>query len=352
MIPHSSPTISLADRDRILEPLKSRRLASGALVEKFEESFSSYIGLRYGIATQSGSSALHLALLSLNIGKGDEIIIPSYVCTAVLNAVMYTGAMPCLVDIDSGDFNICPGEIKKKLNRRTKAVIVPHMFGTGADMNALLNLGVPLIEDGALSLGATFRGRKLGSFGRFSVFSFYATKMITTGEGGMILTDSKLLADKVKDWRNYDRKRHYRTRYNYKMNEIQASLGLSQLSRLEEFIRKRRRIAGLYDKALFSNREVILPRPLRDRDHVYYRYTIRIKGAGRYIKRIISRGIECKSPVFKPLHRYLHLRDADFPHTSQAAKAAVSIPIYPSLSMEKAKFIAATVSRIVRKGVI
>ena len=278
------------------------------------------------------------------------MIIPSYVCTAVLNDVMYTGATPRLVDIDLRDFNICPDEVKKKLKRRTKAVIVPHMFGTGADLDALLNLEVPLIEDVALSLGATFRGRRLGSFGRLSVFSFYATKMITTGEGGMLLTDSKLLAEKVRDWREYDRKRDYRLRYNYKMNEIQASLGLSQLSRLEEFIQRRRRIADLYNSAL-SDRKVILPRPREGRDHVYYRYTIRTKGATRkYLKELISRDIECKSPVFKPLHRYLHLRDADFPRTSQAAGRAISLPIYPSLSREKSKYIAATVKGILPPG--
>jgi len=350
MIPHSSPTIGSADRNRLLEPLKSNRLASGVLVEEFEERFSRYIGLRYAIATQSGSSALHLALLSLNIGKGDEVIIPSYVCTAVLNAVMYTGATPRLVDIDLRDFNICPDEVKKKLNRRTKAVIVPHMFGTGADMDSLVSLKVPLIEDVALSLGATFRGRRLGSFGRVSVFSFYATKMITTGEGGMVVTDSKLLAEKVRNWREYDRKRHYRIRYNYKMNEIQASLGLSQLSRLEEFIKRRRRIADLYSRTI-SDRKIVLPRPLEGRDHVYYRYTIRTKGAiKKYLKELISRDIECKSPVFRPLHRYLHLREADFPHTSQAAGRVISLPIYPSLSREKSKYIAAAVKGIFPRG--
>ncbi len=350
MIPHSSPTLNSVDRNRIFELFKSNQLASGALVERFERVFSRYIGLKHGIATQSGSSALHLALLSLNLGKRDEVILPSYVCTAVLNAVMYTGATPCLVDIAPQSFNICPEEVKKKMSRRTKAVIVPHMFGTGADMDALLSLEVPLIEDGALSLGATFQGRKLGSFGRLSIFSFYATKMITSGEGGIVLTDSKLLADRIRDRREYDQKRRYRIRYSYKMGEIQASLGLSQLSRLDEFIKKRKRIAALYSKA-FLGQKVILPHPSKGRDHVYYRYTIRVKGAKEYLEKIISRGIECKPPVFKPLHRYLHLRNADFPYTSQVAKSAISIPIYPSLSMEKAKFIAATINSILQRGV-
>ena len=220
-------------------------MVQGKKVLEFEAKVSRYLGVKAGVAVNSGTSALHLALLALNIGPGDEVMVPSFVCSALLNAVSYTGASARIVDVKADDFNISPVEVKKKLNKKVKAIIVPHMFGYPADLKELLSFGVPVIEDCAQSIGADYRGRKAGSFGVLSICSFYATKVMTTGEGGMVLSNQTKILDRIRDLRQYDHALNFQTRYNYKMTDFQAALGLSQLQRLPEFIKRRKQIAQI-----------------------------------------------------------------------------------------------------------
>jgi perosamine synthetase len=329
IIPHSRPLITESDLEAVASALKSGQLSKGAEVEKFERTLAELIGQKKAATTSSGTAALHLALLALDIKEKDEVIIPSFVCSAVLNAVNYTGANPVIVDIEPLTYNISVDAVKRAISPKTKAIIVPHMFGCPAEMDELSGLDIPIIEDCAQAIGATFKGHIVGSFGLLSVFSFYATKVLACGEGGMILSDSEDLISKIKDLREYDNKDDYRLRYNYKMTDIQASLGLSQLSSLEKFIAKRKEIASLYFEE-FKNCDFSLPAWKKGKEHIYYRFVIKTKDdTSGYLEKFQQKGIMCRRPVYKPLH--LYLKQAGFPNSSEAWQKAFSIPLYPSL---------------------
>ena len=328
MIPHSRPTIGTEEAQEAARVIESGQLAQGMEVEQFEEEFARRIGVRHATAVSSGTAALHLALLSMEIGPGDEVIIPSYVCAALLNAVHHAGAEPVLADIDPVTYNLDPGDVRARLTARTKAVIAPHLFGLPADLDGLLSLGVPIIEDCAQSVGGMWQGEAVGSFGDAAVFSFYATKVLTTGEGGMIVSDSQGLIDRARDLRAYDELDAYRSRYNYKMTDIQAAMGRVQLGRLSGLIGRRREIAAAYREALDGYGYQLPPAVP---EHIYYRYVIGLRmDVGHLIERAYKEGIKCARPVFAPLHRLLGL--AGYPWTEAAWRRSLSVPIYPSLS--------------------
>jgi perosamine synthetase len=337
MIKHSKPTLSLNELASLKRVLKSANLARNGTVKELESNFAKFIGKRFSLATNSGTSALHLSLLSLNLSRGEEIIIPSFVCTALLNAINYAGAKPVICDIDRYNFNLDFIQVKKHITKRTKAIILPHMFGLPAGVDESLKLNIPIIEDCAQVVGASFKGRKIGSFGLISMFSFYATKVITTGQGGMLLTNSAKIFNQAKDLIEDVERDDYKLRYNYNMTDIQAALGLAQLKRINTFIRRRKEIAQYYNQ-MFYKYDIITPLDLPE--HIYYRYIIRIKTPiEKFIKRLKEKGIEAKLPVFKPLHRYLGLEKRLFPATEEVYKSAVSLPIYPSLTEEEVRLI-------------
>ena len=184
IIPHSKPSLGLKEVAALMRVMQSGQIAQGTAVDVFEKELAQITGVKGAVAVSSGTAALHLGLLALGIGKGDEVLLPSYVCTALLNAIHYTHATPRLVDIHPDSFNIDASMVKKSLSKRSKAIIVPHLFGLPADLDDLLAMGVPVIEDCAHALGMSYHGKTVGGFGVFSFASFYATKLITTGEGG------------------------------------------------------------------------------------------------------------------------------------------------------------------------
>jgi len=212
-ISHSKTFVSQEDAAAVAKQVASGRHATGQQTRNFETEISKLVNTSYAKATTSGTTALHLSLQALGVGQGNEVIIPSYVCQAVLNAVNYTGASPVLVDIDQDfadiGFNISAGTIKKHLNENTKAIIVPHMFGTPANLDEILELEVPIIEDCAMSLGASYKGQPTGSIGALGIFSFFATKVISTGHGGMVATSSSELKEKLDDLTTYDQRDDY-----------------------------------------------------------------------------------------------------------------------------------------------
>jgi dTDP-4-amino-4,6-dideoxygalactose transaminase len=340
IIPHSKPTITPSDSHAVARIVTSGMIAQGECVAAFERAVARYIDVKDGVATSSGTAALHLALLALGVGKGDNVLIPTYVCTALLNAVKYTGATPRLVDVNWCDGNISAREAKKRLTKRTKAIIVPYVFGMIANLPELKKLGVPIIEDLAQSIGARFNGRRVGTFGDLAICSFYATKMMTTGEGGMVLSNKPALLAKVRDLRDYDNKSSFALRFNYKMTDFQAALGIEQVKKLNSFIKRRREIARLYDNG-FKELNVELPRRREGRQAVYFRYVIKVPGrAAGIIKKLKTQGIHVAAPVFKPLHSYLGLKGC--PVADKLMKHAISLPIYPSLTNKKVKKIIAT----------
>jgi dTDP-4-amino-4,6-dideoxygalactose transaminase len=329
-IPHSRPTLGDDEAQAVAAVVRSGQIAEGKAVARFEETFAKKMGVQQAVAVSSGTAALHLTLLAMGVGPDDEVIIPSYVCVALLHAVAYVGAKPVLADIDPQTYNIDPGDVQKRITSRTKAIIVPHMFGLAADLDGLLNLDVPIIEDCAQAVGGGYRNKPLGTFGEAAIFSFYVTKMIATGEGGMVIAKSPDLLDRVRDLKTYDEKKADRMRYNYKMTDMQAALGEVQLGRLDDFITRRQNIAHKYRQA-FESFAVKLPAD--HGGHIYYRFAIGLDTDCRpVIQRLGQQGIGCARPVFMPIHRHLDIDG--YPQTDQAWKTTLSIPIYPLLEAD------------------
>ena len=342
LIPHSKPTLGNKEIEAVSEVIASGHIAQGQTVSLFEQSVAQEIGVKGAVACSSGTAALHLTLLAMDIGAGDEVIFPSYVCSALLNAVQYVKATPVLAEVDPLTHNIDPGDVKKRLSSITKAIIVPHLFGLAADLSALTSFDMPVVEDCAQAVGARYKGRRIGAFGHAAILSFYATKVMTTGEGGMVISNSRDLLDRVRDLREYDHKKSSAVRYNYKMTDMQAAMGLCQLEQLPNFVRRRKKVAREYYRA-FEKLPVDLP--LRDEDHIYYRYIIGLKEDVKpKIDALKGKGIMCAKPVYMPTHRYLKL--SGYPVTEKIWKGSLSIPIYPSLKEEDIRRVVYEVSNL------
>lgn len=330
VIPHSKPTLDESDVFSVSEVIRSGLIVQGEAVEKFEKRVAKFIGVDGAVATNTGTSALHLSLLAIGIKKGDDVAMPGFVCTALLNAVKYVGAHPILVDIDPETYNIDIRDLKKRIKKSTKAIILPHQFGLPADIDEIMSLGIPVIEDCAQAIGAVYKGEKVGSFGLLSCFSFYATKVLSTGEGGMVASDSKNLLKKIRDLRDYDNKKNYTVCYNYKMTDIQAAMGIAQLKKLNSFLLQRVNIAKRYSSELQAFCNVPSVR-YKDRKHIFFRFPIQIQGSVSNALNFFSeRGVTCARPVFKPIHKYLQING--FPNTDTVWNNTISIPIYPSLT--------------------
>jgi dTDP-4-amino-4,6-dideoxygalactose transaminase len=327
-IPHSRPTLGQEEVRAVAEVIKSGHIAEGEAVWRFEKVFAQKIGVEDAVAVSSGTAALHLALLAMGIGPEHEVIIPSYVCSALLHAVKYVGAQPVPAEIDPLTYNIDPDDVKRRITTRTKAIIVPHMFGLTADLDELLKLAIPIIEDCAQAVGGTYHQKPLGTFGDAAIFSFYATKMMATGEGGMVTSQSPGILARIRDLKTYDGKVADRVRYNYKMTDVQAATGQIQLARLEGFIEQRRKIARLYVKRLKS---LNIKLPVETAEHIYYRFVIGLEtDCDGFIQKLAQKAVGCARPVFLPIHR--HLKKDGYPITDKIWQTSLSIPIYPSLS--------------------
>jgi len=347
MIPHSRPALDQEEELAVAAILRSGQVVQGEETQRFEEALASVIGVGGAVAVSSGTAALHLALLALEIGEGDEVVIPSFACPALLNAIRYVRATPVLVDINRETFNIDVRDIERRLTGKTRAIIVPHMFGLPADIDDITALGVPVIEDCAQSLGSRYRGAPTGSFGVLSVFSFYATKVICTGEGGMIAANDPQLINKIRDLRDYDEKEDGRLRYNYKLTDLQAALGVVQLRKLPALIGRRRAIACQYDE-FFRRYGLSQPACPPDREPIYYRYVTRTERLKELLDAGEVDGIAYRRPVFKPLHHYLGL--TGYPETDAAFRSSVSIPLYPALRDGEVHTILQHLQSVLREG--
>ena len=329
-IPHSRPTLGSEEIQAATAVMESRHIAEGRVVKEFENEFARRLGVGHAVATSSGTAALHLSLLAMGIGSGDEVIMPSFVCTALLNAVGYVGATPVITDIDPLTYNIDPVDVKRRLTDRTRAIVVPHLFGLPADLESLLALNVPIIEDCAQAVGGSFNDKPLGTLGDVGIFSFYATKMMACGEGGMVVSNSEKISARISDLKSYDEKDNYEIRYNYKMTDIQAAIGLVQFNRLDTFIRQRRHIAQRYLKGLSLPG---LKLPSLDPAHIYFRFVIGLGyDSQAAIRDLNNQGIGCSRPIHTPLHHCLDI--SGYPATDKAWETSLSIPVYPSLTDE------------------
>lgn len=345
-IPHSRPTLGEEDRQAIAEVVASGFIAQGEKVAAFEREVAAMVGVAGGVATSSGTAALVLALRTLGVGGGDEVLIPTYVCTALLHAVRTVGASPRLVDADPASFNMDPDAAQRARSPRAKALVVVHSFGLPAELDALRGLGLPVVEDAVQALGAAYRDRPVGSLGDVAVLSFYATKLITTGEGGMLLSNDARVLATGRDLREYDQKEDDRPRFNYKMTDLQGALGLAQLKRLPRFLHRRRALAARYGVAL-AGLPVALPPAPADRTAAHYRYVVRpSRPAAPYLGALEARGVLARRPVFRCLHRYLGLDG--FPGADEAWDRAVSLPLYPSLTDAEAERVVSAAREVFR----
>jgi dTDP-4-amino-4,6-dideoxygalactose transaminase len=300
---------------------------------------AAYVGLQGGVAVCSGTVGLELALRALGVGHGDNVIVPSYVCSAPWLAIQRVGAQARLVDIEPDTYNLDPHKVRKARTSRTRAIIVPHLFGLPADLTALQALNIPLIEDCAQTLGAVEQGRAVGTVGALMVCSFYATKLLCTGEGGMVLSNDPLLLERLRSYREYDQAPSLNAQAsNYKMTDLQAAIGLEQLNRFGTFLERRASLAAVYRDAL-PTQLFTLPAVPAGRSHAYYRFVVRMpKGIQAsedlpsFLSRIEHRGVQCRKPVFRPLHRYLDLHE--FPVSDEVDQTAISLPIHPSMTEE------------------
>jgi dTDP-4-amino-4,6-dideoxygalactose transaminase len=340
IIPHSKPFLGTAEAAAVRRVILSGQLSQGNEVSQLEQELSRFVGQRFGIAVSSGTAALYLALRSLGVKRGDSVVIPSYVCTALLNAVIMTGASPCLSDVDPDTGAMTVETAQKALRKNTKAAIVPHLFGTPVDAYSIESrLGVPVIEDCAQCFGTSIDNKKAGSQTRISIFSFYATKLLCAGEGGMVATSDRRIADAIIDLREYDNRDEYAPAFNFKLSDMQAALARQQLKKLPEMIRRRRTIAKLYDTAFAEQAPFIsLAKSEYIRKSVYFRYVVQTpRTVQTMMKKMETKGVACRRPIYKPLHHYL--KKNGFPGTEEIYKRAISIPIYPSLSREQIEYI-------------
>ena len=349
-IPHSRPTVVPGMVEAATRVIESGQHAGGTVRRDLEAAFGQRLGVRHAEALQSGFAALHLALLAVGAAPGTRVLVPSYVCVALLHAVHACGATPLVADVDARTFNLTAATIEAALAREGRAgaelaaVIVPHALGAPADI-AALGLAVPVIEDCAMALGARLGDREVGASGTAGVFSFYATKMLSTGHGGAVLTDDAGVAERIADRLQYDERDTWRPAFNYRLSDLAASVGRVQLAHLDEFLARRRLIAARYLE-LCGRLGLDSQQPLPGSQSAWYRFTLLASDSASrdaLIEALAARGVEAKSPVYRPLHRYLELTAEAFPVTESIQARAVSIPIYPSLTDNELEQVCAAV---------
>ena len=340
MIPIARPQMGEEEKQRVWEAMASGSLAQGPRVRELEEEFAAFVGTGHAVATSSGTTALHLALLGYGIGPGDEVITVPFTFIASANSVIYTGARPVFVDIAERDFCIDPSLVEAAVTERTKAIMPVSLYGQPADMEAVNaiadRLGLAVVEDAAQAHGAAIGERKSGTWGA-GAFSFYPTKNMTTGEGGMITTDDGELAERVRLLREHGMKVRYHhdvVGYNFRMTDISAAIGLAQLPKLPAYNERRRAIAARYDAELQG---VVTPHVRPGVTHVYHQYTLRVNERDAFAEALKARGVGSAIYYPIPVHRQKPFLALGYGHealpvTDLLTAQVLSIPVHPSLS--------------------
>lgn len=359
-IPMVEPEIGEEELEKVMEAVKSGWVSSkGPFIEEFERRFSSYIGVKHGVVTSSGTSALHLALAALGVGRGDKVLVPSLTFVATANAVTYTGAEPIFLDSHPEYWCINPSEIEKKISSQTKVIIAVHLYGHPCDMDEITSMAedhdLYVVEDCAEAHGGEYKGRKVGSYGTINCFSFYGNKIITTGDGGMCLTNNEELADKMRILRSHGmnpNKKYWHDviGFSYKMTNLQAALGVAQMKRIDRLIAKKRRIATTY-KRLLQGLPRVTPAPeMPWAKNVYWLYSILVKKTLRdkIIENLEQQGIET-SPFFYPIHVLPpYNRSLKLPVAEDLSAMGLTLPSGPSLSGGQIREVVESLSEALR----
>jgi len=355
VITMNRPMLGEEEQSAVARVLASGSLAQGAEVAAFEEAFSAVVDRRHCIAVNSGTSALHLALLAHGIGPGDEVVVPSFTFAATANAVSLTGAIPVFADIDPRTFCLDPDAAAAAVGPRTAALLPVHLYGQPANMTALDEVGrrhgLLMIEDAAQAHGATFAGRPAGALGDAAAFSFYPTKNMTTGEGGMLVTSDGAVARRARLLRNQGMERQYENElvgFNLRLTEVAAAIGQVQLRRLPGFTARRQSHAAILDGGIATVSGVQQPYVLPGATHVYHQYTVRAAGRDGLQRRLSEAGIESRTYYPTPVHLLpAFARDGlDLPSTVRAAAEVLSLPVGPHLADEQVTRVAEVLAGI------
>lgn len=378
MIRYGRHSIDEEDINAVVEVLRSDWLTAGPKIAEFEEAFSRYVGAKYAVAVSSGTAALHAAMFALNIGPGDQVIVPSLTFAASANCVVYQKGTPVFVDVEPDTLLIDPQDTERKITPRTKAIIAVDYAGQPCDYDALRDIAerrhLSLVSDACHSLGATYQGRSAGSLADLSAFSFHPVKHITTGEGGIVTTDNEGYAQRLRIFRNHGIMTDHRQRekenswfyemvelgYNYRITDFQCALGLTQMKKLPGWLARRREVARQYDAA-FAGIKGIKPLSLRSEvGHAYHLYVIRINQAetgmtrGEFFQALRSRGIGV-NVHYVPVHLHPFYQNhfgtsrGQCPVAEAAYEQILSIPMYPTMSDEEINIVINTIRSLIQQ---
>ena len=373
-VPFFVPWVSEQDKKAVLKALESRWLTGGPRAKEFENLFAQYVSTNYAVTVNNCTAALHLAMRVLDVGPGDEAIVPVFTFAATANAPLFVGAKPVFADIEERTFNISPKDVEQKKTKKTKAIIIVHYAGQPCNMKEIMDIAerhnIKVVEDCAHSLSATFQGKKTGSFGAIGCFSFYPTKIITTLEGGMVTTNDKKTAERIQILREHGMTRGAFTRereatwyydvkdlgYNYRLNEIQAALGISQLKKIDKINRKRIDAARDYTEKLSKVEGIITPYEADSRTHVYHLYVIRVQkekfgiNRDKLFEKLAAKGIGT-SVHYTPLHlltlykEKLGYKRKEFPVAERLYKEVLSLPLFPTISKRQIDYVVQEIKR-------
>ena len=372
-IPFFLPKITKEDKNAVKEALNSSLLTDGPRLRQFESAFSKFTGAKYAIGVSNATSALHLSIKALGIGKGDEVIVPDMTFVATANAVVHSGAIPVFADVEKDTMNISIDSIKKKINKKTKAIIPVHFAGKTCNIGLISKFArknnLIIIEDCAHAIGAQYGKKHVGNFGSTGCFSFYPTKNITTIEGGMVITNSKKIAEYVMSARNHGISKTLVQRYsdgkpwdydmiesgfNYRLDEIRSSLGLSQLKRIKKINATRKKKFEYYNDNLKNVNGITTPQSSKNNDHAYHLYIMRVKNGNKISRdelftQLLKHGI--KTTVhYKPLHKFTAFKkfknNNDMENSNDLYKEIISLPFYPDMPKKHQDFIIKSIKKI------
>lgn len=376
-LPYARQWVSEEDIEAVAEVLRSDWITAGPRVPAFEEALSDFVGAREGVAVSSGTAALHAAIHALGIGEGDEVIVPAMTFASSANAVVFEGGTPVFADVDDDDLLLTPDEVERRISSRTRAVMTVDFAGQPCDYDALRRIcrrhDIPLVADACHALGATYRGQRVGTLADLTTFSFHPVKHITTGEGGMVVTDDPSAAAQMRAFRNHGISTEARERaakgawyyemvdlgYNYRLTDFQCALGISQLKKLPEWLDKRRALAQAYDQA-FSDLDGVSPLAVRvDVEHAYHLYVVRLEDASRGERDAVfgamrRRGIGV-NVHYIPVHLHPYYRErfgtrpGQHPVAEKAYEQILTLPLYPQMSEEDVDKVALSLTEALRE---
>lgn len=361
-IPVACPVFTGNEKKYVMDCVETGWISSiGKFIREFEEKFSNFCNTKHAISCSNGTAALHLALLAYDVGPGDEIIVPTLTYVATANAVTYCGARPVLVDSEPETWNIDPARIEKKITAKTKGIIVVHLYGHPVEMDPILEIAAKhhlfVIEDAAEAHGALYKNKIVGSIGDIGTFSFFGNKIITSGEGGMVVANSDKLAEKIRLLKGQGMDPGHRywfpiVGYNYRMTNIQAAIGLAQLENISWHLMKRRGIVDLYHKYLEELHDFIeLPREKKWASHAFWMFSILLKDTvtivrDEFMQLLAQDGIETR-PVFYPMHVLPLYKESDlnFPVATRVSSRGLNLPTHALLQEEDVMYIAHSIKK-------